>query len=1285
MDAQDGRRRYDPRQRASIGAAAFVLLAALGRMLIGAAVLAQGAPAVPWPIVFVSRQIPDQGSIYWNVPRDQPGVGAHSRFRVASPGQLVVRDVDGSLRVLIDGAMPNATSLNLIDVNAPDVSYDGQWIALAGLPQGTYDRGPVTNPGAWRIYVMRTNGTGLRRVTPDENRAGITGGLQAYDDTDPCWLPDGRLVFTSTRWPSYAQYSGVRTSNLYVINSDGSGLHRITAERNGADRSLVDPVTGKIVFARWWRNHRFPLDSLATVADPAGGFIQKDGLSADRNLQMTGAGADADYLFRNAWHAATINPDGTGLAMWSGSLRTQSASGNDETNHMYGGGFSAAGELFANYFPMYNMTEAGGFGGIRKFTRLPNPHTPILGITTLSANYVHASGPTSYGIYTGPYVTEPDVLPDGRLIVSVATDINQDYGLYVANANGSGLTPLYDRAGTTELRARAIRPRPLPPVIADTVTQVASAVPPPAGGPYTGDGTFVFDAVNVYFNAPVDTDIISAPAIGSAARIRFFIDHQRTSPGSFPNLDWPILLDDVAVHADGSVRAVAPANVPLFEQLRTSDGKVPLTGGPFQVGAGHVAGMNYGRPETTARCVGCHMGHSQIPSPLTDEEAKWTNLAPGARVDVSSTRDASYNSGLIDRRVMKGEIWRYWVSASGQFANQWVKLTFPVPIRIASVRLYNPRTGDEANSTLAVPSATVRLFSDAAATMQVATQAVGALAVGGTVATFTPTVAQAVRVDLGPVTGTFYGARAASLAEIEVIASGDTTGTAPAPTAGDADGDGMPDDWETAYGLNPSDPSDASADPDHDGVSNLDEYRRGTHPRGIYTRYFAEGSENSFFRTRFALLNPGTQPARVLLRFLKSDGTHTSHALDLAARRRVTLDARALAEIGQADFSTVIESDQLVVADRTMSWAGDAGYGAASETAIESPALTWYLAEGATHGGFDLFYLLQNPNDTAAQVHVRYLRPAGAPLDKDYTVAAQSRMTIWVDDEDIAGLGKALAATDVSAVIEVTNNQPIIAERAMYFSRPEQPFAAGHESAGVTAPKTSWFLAEGATGPFFDLYLLLANPNMQDADVQITYLLPDGSTLAKHYPVAAQSRVTISVDNEEFPAGSGQRLLDNVAVSSIVESTNNVPIVVERSMWWPSPNWYEAHNSPGATKTATRWAVAEGEAAGPSAASTYVLIANTSTFAGSAVVTVLYEDGGSAQKTLALASSSRTNVNVLAEFPEAAGRRFGVVVESLAAAGQSLPAQLVVERSMYYDAAGVPWAAGTNALAAILP
>jgi len=46
----------------------------------------------------------------------------------------------------------------------------------------------------------------------------------------------------------------------------------------------------------------------------------------------------------------------------------------------------------------------------------------------------------------------------------------------------------------------------------------------------------------------------------------------------------------------------------------------------------------------------------------------------------------------------------------------------------------------------------------------------------------------------------------------------------------DTDGDGMPDDWELAHGLNPNDPTDANRDDDGDGFTNLQEYLAGTDP-----------------------------------------------------------------------------------------------------------------------------------------------------------------------------------------------------------------------------------------------------------------------------------------------------------------------------------------------------------------------------------------------------------------------------------------------------------------------
>jgi uncharacterized repeat protein (TIGR01451 family) len=492
----------------------------------------------------------------------------------------------------------------------------------------------------------------------------------------------------------------------------------------------------------------------------------------------------------------------------------------------------------------------------------------------------------------------------------------------------------------------------------------------------------------------------------------------------------------------------------------------------------------------------------------------------------------------------------------------------------------------------------------------------------------------------------------------------------------DDDGDTMPNTWENNFGLDPnasSGDNGASGDPDNDGIQNSQEFANGTHPRGFFTRFLAEGANNAFFDVRLALLNVGSTPARLLRRYLQANGAPVTQFEILAPGQRRTLTSADLGGLNSPDFSTVVESDQPIVLDRTMTWGG--GYGSHAESGVPSPATTWYLAEGSTSGDFALFYLLQNPNETATTATVRYLLPGGAPpIVREYQLAGRSRTTIPVDDQ-----GAELAGTDVSAVISAP--LPIIVERAMYRSTSSQVFAAGHGSAGVTAPATNWFLAEGATGPFFDCFILLANPNDTPATATIDYLLSDGATHTKSYEVPANGRFTVWVDDEQIPGGSGLRPLDNVAVSSTV--TSNVPIIVERTMWWPSPAmsanfWTESHNSPGATATGTRWALAEGEAGGSNGTETYILIANTSNFAGTAVVTLYFEDGASAQRTFELLPRSRMNVNASADFPESVNRRFGAVIESVGAPA----AQIVVERAMYTSPGGVTWTAGTNALGA---
>jgi hypothetical protein len=66
-------------------------------------------------------------------------------------------------------------------------------------------------------------------------------------------------------------------------------------------------------------------------------------------------------------------------------------------------------------------------------------------------------------------------------------------------------------------------------------------------------------------------------------------------------------------------------------------------------------------------------------------------------------------------------------------------------------------------------------------------------------------------------------------------------------TTSDADGDGIPDNWEIAYGLNPNNGADAAIDTDGDGLTNLQEFQAGTNPR----------DPNSVFRISSFVSNAG--------------------------------------------------------------------------------------------------------------------------------------------------------------------------------------------------------------------------------------------------------------------------------------------------------------------------------------------------------------------------------------------------------------------------------------------
>jgi hypothetical protein len=426
-----------------------------------------------------------------------------------------------------------------------------------------------------------------------------------------------------------------------------------------------------------------------------------------------------------------------------------------------------------------------------------------------------------------------------------------------------------------------------------------------------------------------------------------------------------------------------------------------------------------------------------------------------------------------------------------------------------------------------------------------------------------------------------------------------------------------------------------------------------------FTYSLAEGATGSFFDLDVAIVNPTTVATTAKIEFLPENGPLQQVLEPLSAGAAALMPVDAL--IPAAAVSTIVHSQAAVplAVERTMIW-DETGYGGHGGTAV-APSTRWLFAEGS-QGYFNTYVLLANDTAAQANVNVNFLLEGGGVLTIPVTVAAKTRSTLFA--------GSIPQLANQSFGIDITSSQPIIAERSMYLPG-ARLFEGGHESAGVNETSTQWFLAEGATGSFFDCFVLLSNPNTAEAHVTLTYLLPSGATIVKNVTVPAKSRHTINVEAEDPQ-------LANADVSTTIVS--DLGIVAERAMYWPniSQGWREAHNSFGVTASALRWGLADGRIGGPRAFQTFVLLANPNPLPAEVQVRFL-KQSAAAVRTYTLAPSSRQSIYVNADVPELGEGAFGVEVQVL----NHQP--IAVEKALYWNSGSEAFAGGTNVTATRLP
>ena len=162
----------------------------------------------PDAVLFVA----DDRSIYKGLHPEAWGVQfrvndwsrAYTQFDLPSPSKigraLVVLTPEGNLRVLVDAGKGV--------LGSPSVTYDGQSVLFSMAAAGD---------AFFRIYRVPASGGDPVRLTDGP-----------FHDLDPAELPDGRIVFSSTRIGTFEEYHAAPSRALFVMQADGSGIESLT-------------------------------------------------------------------------------------------------------------------------------------------------------------------------------------------------------------------------------------------------------------------------------------------------------------------------------------------------------------------------------------------------------------------------------------------------------------------------------------------------------------------------------------------------------------------------------------------------------------------------------------------------------------------------------------------------------------------------------------------------------------------------------------------------------------------------------------------------------------------------------------------------------------------------------------------------------------------------------------------------------------------------------------------------------------------------------------------------
>lgn len=514
------------------------------------------------PLVFL-KQVPSsmshQLTQYYGYTA-RPGGGV---FVLAEPGR--------SMRVRgLTSSLPAGSYLH------PEVSFDADRITFAfcecaGAPKNWGDAKCLDRH--YHLYTVGADGAGVKRLTDGP-----------YDDFSPKCLPDGKLLFTSTRRGGYHR-CGRGPCYVYalaVAEADGSNARPISFhETNEWDPALLHD--GRVIYTRW-------------------DYVDRNAVFYQQLWSVWQDGSNVRIYYGNntynpvgTWEARPV--PGSNKVMATGAPHHGMTAGSiillDVTRGVDGP--AAITRLTPDaLFPEAENCLAQG-NPVDKPTRYDDQIQRGWGPQGLSQATRFKGVPEAEQRWPGHCYRSPYPLSEKYFLVAYSYDrlrgepgTNRPnmFGLYLCDAFGNKEL-LYRDPNISSQWPMQLRPRKKPPVLEMQSHWAAST-------PQRPEGTFFLK--NVYESwpklpqveirglrivqvLPKTTPHANNPRVGAA----------NASPGKQ-------VLGTVPVERDGSAYFRVPARTPVLFQALDADGRAVQT----------MRSLTYLQPGEQVSCVGCH-------------------------------------------------------------------------------------------------------------------------------------------------------------------------------------------------------------------------------------------------------------------------------------------------------------------------------------------------------------------------------------------------------------------------------------------------------------------------------------------------------------------------------------------------------------------------------------------------------------------------------------------------------------------------------------------------------